>query len=49
MRLLYPIETLKDTNQSLEQKNTDLEQWVRQQIDKRAVRFYAESTYMFDD
>ena len=49
MRLLYPIETLKDTQQTLEQKNANLQNWVQQQIDKRAVRFYAESTYMFDD
>lgn len=49
MRLLYPLETLMDTNTSIEQKNKDLETWINERIAKRAVRLYAEATFNFDD
>lgn len=49
MRLLYPIETLKDPQTPITDKNKTLQAWVQNQLDKRAVRFYAESCYMFDD
>lgn len=49
MRLLYPLEHLADETTSIEEKNAALSQWVQQRIDERAVRFYAESSYLFDD
>ncbi|PJF40547.1 MAG: hypothetical protein CUN55_12600 [Phototrophicales bacterium] len=49
MRLLYPLHHLADTKTPLEEKNQDLEEWVQSRIDERAVRFYAESSYVFDD
>jgi hypothetical protein len=49
MRLLYPLETLMDTQTSIDQKNEDLQRWVNERIAKRAVRLYAEATYNFDD
>lgn len=49
MRLLYPIDTLKDDQTPLSTKNENLQAWVQEQLNRRAVRFYAESCYMFDD
>lgn len=49
MRLLYPLHHLADTETPLAMKNAALAAWTQQRIDERAVRFYAESSYMFDD
>ncbi len=49
MRLLYPIETLKDEATSLDAKNAALQNWLQERLERRAVRFYAEACYMFDD
>lgn len=49
MRLHYPLEALRDSHTSLEDKNAALQQWVIEKIGQRAVRFYAESTYLFDE
>lgn len=49
MRLNYPLDALRDTQTSLAEKNARLDQWVIEKISQRAVRFYAESTYLFDE
>lgn len=49
MRLHYPLEALQDPHVSLAKKNEDLQNWIRSRIDQRGVRFYAESTYLFDE
>ncbi|MBI5930974.1 MAG: hypothetical protein HY862_16820 [Chloroflexi bacterium] len=49
MRLNYPLEALRDSHTSLADKNAALEKWVIEKISQRAVRFYAESTYLFDE
>ncbi len=49
MRLLYPLHHLADGSTSLDDKNAVLAKWVQRRIDERAVRFYAESSYLFDD
>lgn len=49
MRLLYPLETLMDSQTSLDKKNDNLQAWVNDRIAKRAVRLYAEPTFNFDD
>jgi hypothetical protein len=49
MRLNYPLEELRDTMKPLEDKNRDLAAWVLERIAERSVRFYAESTYLFDE
>ncbi len=49
MRLLYPLERLFDPDTSLADKNRTLEQWITERTQQRAVRFYAEAIYTFDD
>jgi hypothetical protein len=49
LRVNYPIAVLRDARQSLEEKNIALQAWVRNKLLHRAVRYYAESTYMFDE
>jgi len=48
LRLNYPLERLK-ADTSLEQKNAELKEWVQQKFSERQVRYYAESTYLFDE
>jgi hypothetical protein len=48
LRLHYPLERLTD-DKSLRQKNADLAEWVQERFERRDVRFYAESTYLFDE
>lgn len=49
LRVNYPLAALSDTNASLEEKNAALQAWVRDRLAGRQVRFYAESTYLFDE
>lgn len=49
MRLLYPIQRLRDPDTPLDEKNRELQEWVVERTKARAVRFYAESIYLFDD
>ena len=49
MRLNYPLDILRDAATTLDAKNAALEAWVLERFGARAVRFYAESTYMFDE
>jgi L-serine kinase (ATP) / ParB family transcriptional regulator, heme-responsive regulator len=48
LRINYPLDKLK-ANLSLEEKNAELNEWVRASFEARQVRFYAESTYLFDE
>lgn len=48
LRLNYPLARLKSPR-SLAEKNAELTGWVQQRFAQRGVRFYAESTYMFDE
>jgi hypothetical protein len=48
LRLHYPLERLTEAK-SLEEKNIDLNHWIQERFEKRVVRFYAESTYLFDE
>ncbi len=45
----YPIARLLDSETSLEQKNEDLQRWLRQKMARREIRYYAEATYQFDE
>lgn len=47
LRLNYPIDMLS-SSRSLEEKQQHLEEWINQRIRNRQVRYYAESTYLFD-
>lgn len=49
LKLFYPLDRLRDKSKSLEAKNAELQQWVRDKMAARAVRYYAESTYQFDE
>jgi hypothetical protein len=49
VRLNYPLDALRATTRTLEEKNADLTAWVREKMAQRRVRYYAESTYQFDE
>lgn len=48
LRLNFPIAMLADRS-SLESKKRALEQWIRRRIEEQRVRYYAESTFLFDE
>lgn len=48
LRLNFPVDRLA-AEISLEQKQADLESWVKDLVKQRQVRFYAESTFLFDE
>ena len=48
LRLNYPLERLA-ANRSLDEKQAELEAWVRAKAEDRRVRFYAEATFLFDE
>lgn len=48
LRINYPLEKLQ-AKLSLKEKNAELSEWVRSSFEARNVRFYAESTYLFDE
>lgn len=49
LRLNYPMSLLRDTTMSLESKNNHLQKWLLEKVEARAMRYYAESTYQFDE
>jgi hypothetical protein len=49
LRLNYPLKILYDTKISLGEKNNTLQNWLRERLANRSVRYYAESTYQFDE
>jgi len=49
IRVNYPLERLRDPNVPLRQKNADLFRWMQDKLAQRQVRYYAESTYQFDE
>ncbi|MFP4321294.1 MAG: hypothetical protein ACLFTK_02470 [Anaerolineales bacterium] len=49
MRLLYPLDELRRTDKALDDKNQDLLNWIQQRVAQKAVRLYAEATYIFDE
>ncbi len=48
LRLNYPLDWLVG-DASLEHKQAQLDDWVKRQLTNRSVRFYAESTFLFDE
>jgi L-serine kinase (ATP) / ParB family transcriptional regulator, heme-responsive regulator len=48
LRLNYPLERLA-SDRPLEAKRAELEGWLREKADARRVRYYAESTFLFDE
>ncbi len=49
LRLHFPLDLLADTEQSLEEKNRWLQGWLKQKFVTGQVRFYEESTFLFDE
>ena len=49
LRLNYPLAALKDDSLSLTQKNDDLQRWIQERMAAKRIRYYAESTYNFDE
>ncbi|NDJ51501.1 MAG: hypothetical protein GYB68_00280, partial [Chloroflexi bacterium] len=48
LRLNYPLLSLR-SNESLEAKNVTLQTWLHERFTNRDIRYYAESTYLFDE
>ena len=48
LRLNYPLAML-DGEETIGQKQQHLDTWVRSRVRNRRVRFYAESTFLFDE
>jgi len=49
LRLNIPIERMADARHSLEEKNRWLQDWLREKVTQRQVRFYEEPTVLFDE
>ncbi len=49
IRVNYPIAALRDPNKGLVEKNAELQNWFREKLANRQVRYYAEATYQFDE
>ncbi|HLF28505.1 MAG TPA: ParB N-terminal domain-containing protein [Anaerolineae bacterium] len=49
LRLNFPLAVLIDHRQSLEGKNAWLQDWIRAKLANKEVRYYQESTYLFDE
>ncbi len=49
LRVNIPLERLADDRQSLEVKNQWLREWLEERLLQRQVRFYEESTVLFDE
>jgi len=48
LRLHYPLERLAAAG-GLEDKNRELQQWLQERLARKAVRYYAEPTVLFDE
>ncbi len=49
LRLNVPIEQLADPRRTAEEKNRWLREWVHEKVETRQVRYYEESTVLFDE
>ncbi|MDH5606582.1 MAG: hypothetical protein OEY93_06820, partial [Anaerolineae bacterium] len=48
LRINYPLEEMSSAR-SLEEKNAKLNQWLKERMARKGVRFYAEPTVLFDE
>jgi hypothetical protein len=48
LHINYPLDALS-ADQSLEAKNVALQKWIQDRLAHKGVRYYAESTYLFDE
>jgi len=49
LRVNIPLSVLMDETRSTEQKNEWLQAWIRQKLARRQIRYYQESTFLFDE
>lgn len=49
LRVNLPLSVLMDEKRSTEQKNEWLREWSRQKLAAREIRYYQESTFLFDE
>jgi hypothetical protein len=49
LRVNVPLEHLSDPRRSLDEKNRWLDEWLREKLHQREVRFYEEPTVLFDE
>lgn len=49
LQLEYPLEILRDETIAIETKNEHLQEWIIQKMSQRAVRFYSESIFQFNE
>jgi hypothetical protein len=49
LRLNIPLEWLADAARTLDEKNRWLQEWLKEKISMRQVRFYEEPTVLFDE
>ena len=49
LRVNVPLDQLADSDRGLEKKNRWLQDWMREKLAQRQVRFYEESTVLFDE
>jgi hypothetical protein len=49
LRLNVPLDKLADTDRTLAEKNRWLDEWLREKVHQREVRFYQEPTVLFDE
>jgi hypothetical protein len=48
LRLNYPLDLLAE-DRPIEEKQRSLEEWIQERLREQAVRYYAESTILFDE
>lgn len=48
LRTNYPLSELSSSD-TLEAKNTRLQEWLKQKMASKEIRFYGEATYLFDE
>jgi hypothetical protein len=49
LRVNLPLSVLTDEERTTEQKNEWLHHWVKQKMAQREIRYYQESTFLFDE
>jgi hypothetical protein len=49
LRVNVPLSRMRDTGETLEEKNRWLESWLMEKLGQRHVRFYEEPTVLFDE
>lgn len=49
LRVNLPLSVLMDEGRTTEQKNAWLRDWIKQKLARREIRYYQESTFLFDE